>query len=81
MTVEHRAEEAMTLAEALPREMARVRDEVLPQYIALRGMPNVIVEPQIMMMRADLDAAAKALAEGDVVAMVRVYQSLKETTG
>jgi hypothetical protein len=29
------------------------------------------------MMRADLDAAAKALADGDVVAMLRVYQSLK----
>lgn len=71
----------MTLAEALPREMTRVRDEVLPQFIALRGMPNVIVEPQIMMMRADLDAAARALAEGDVVEMLRVYQSLKETTG
>ena len=70
-----------TLGEALPREMARVRDEVLPRYIALRGMRNVIVEPQIMMMRADLDAAAKALAEGDVVEMLRAYQSLKETTG
>lgn len=73
--------ENLTLGEALPREMARVRDEVLPQYIALRGMPNVIVEPQIAMMRAYLDAAAKALAEEDVVAMLRVYQSLKEITG
>ncbi len=70
-----------TLGEALPREMARVRDEVLPQYIALRGMPNVLVEPQIMMMRADLDAAAKAIAEGDVVAMLRAYWSLKKITG
>jgi hypothetical protein len=58
--------------------MARLRDEVLPQYIALRGMPNVIVEPQIMMMRASLDAAAKAMAEGDVVAMLRAYEDLKE---
>jgi hypothetical protein len=30
------------------------------------------------MMRADLDRAAKAMAEGDVVEMMRVYQSLKE---
>lgn len=81
MSQANRAAEVTTLGEALPREMARVRDEVLPQFIALRGMPNVIVEPQIMMMRADLDAAAKALAEGDVVEMLRVYQSLKETTG
>jgi hypothetical protein len=41
-------------------------------------MPNVIVEPQIMMMRASLDAAAKAMAEGDVVAMLRAYEDLKE---
>lgn len=70
-----------TLGDALPREMARVRDEVLPMYLQLRGMRNIIVEPQIAMMRADLDAAAKALAEGDVVEMLRVYHSLKETTG
>lgn len=74
-------ETSVTLGEALPREMARVRDEVLPLYLRLREMPNVIVEPQIMMMRKDLDDAAKALAEGDVVGMLRAYQSLKETTG
>lgn len=70
--------DGLTLGEALPREMARVRDDVLAHFIPLRGMPGVIVEPQIMMMQAELDAAAKALAEGDVVAMLRIYQSLKE---
>lgn len=73
--------ETVTLGDALPREMSRVRDEVLPLYLQLRGMPNVMVEPAIAMMRADLDAAVKALAEGDIVEMLRVYQSLKETTG
>jgi hypothetical protein len=29
------------------------------------------------MMRLDLDQAAKALAEGDVVAMLRAYEALK----
>ena len=71
-------EETVTLGDVLPREMARVRDEILPQYLALRGMPNVIVEPQIAMMRASLDAAAKAMARGDVVAMLQSYQDLKE---
>lgn len=66
-----------TLGEGLPREMARVRDEVLPQFLALRGMPNVIVEPQIAIMRAELDAAAKAMIEDDVVEMLRAYESLK----
>lgn len=77
----NRPEDPVTLADALPREMARVRDEILPQYISLRGMPNVIVEPQIMMMRADLDEAARAMAHGDVVAMLRSYESLKGYTG
>jgi hypothetical protein len=68
-----------SLAEELPREMARVRDDVIPAFESLRRMTNVIVEPQIAMMKADLDRATKALAEGDVVEMLRVYQSLKET--
>lgn len=63
-----------SLGEALPREMARVRDEVMPAYqsIGVEGMPA------LFMMRAELDAATKALAEGDVVAMLRAYESLKE---
>lgn len=62
-----------TLGEALPREMARVRDIILIylSYGIGGGTPAVI------MMRASLDAAAKALAEGDVVAMIRCYEDLK----
>ena len=71
-------EQAETLGDALPREMARVRDEVMPQYLALRGMPGVSVEPALTLMRASLDRAAKAMAEGDVAAMLRAYQDLKE---
>jgi len=63
------------LGEALPREMARVRDVVMPQYAEI-GAPGVFA---LAMMRADLDLAAKAMIEGDIVEMVRVYQTLKET--
>ena len=62
-----------SLGTALPREMARVRDEVMPAYLAIGGPGRFA----LAMMRADLDAAAKALAEGDVVEMIRVYESLK----
>lgn len=62
-----------TLGEALPAEMARVRDKVMPAYLAI-GPAGALA---LAMMRADLDAAAKALAEGDVVAMLRVHESLK----
>ncbi len=62
-----------TLGDALPREMARVRDEVMPPYIEI-GPPGQFA---LAMMRADLDRAAKAMAEGDVVEMLRVYQELK----
>ena len=61
-----------TLGDALPREMARVRDEVLPYYT-----PEVNGQFAAAMMRKDLDAAAKAMAEGDTIAMLRVYKSLK----
>jgi len=53
--------------------MARVRDKVLPHYAAIREGLFAVT-----MMRADLDRAAKALAEGDIAAMIEVYQSLKE---
>ena len=62
------------LGVALPQEMARVRDEVMPAYIEI-GPSGAIA---LALMRSDLDRAAKALAEGDVVEMLRVYESLKE---
>jgi hypothetical protein len=71
-------DEPVTLGDALPREMARVRDEILPMFLQMRGMPGVIVEPQIAIMRHDLDTAAQAMARGDVVQMLRSYQTLKE---
>ena len=49
----------------------------MPAYIELRGTPGVNVEPTLYLMRNDLDAAAKAMAEGDVVAMLRAYEALK----
>jgi hypothetical protein len=65
-----------SLGTALPAEMARVRDEVLPAYLEI-GQAGALAAT---MIRADLDVAAAALASGDVVQMVRVYQRLRETT-
>lgn len=62
-----------TLAGALPREMARVRDEVMPAYLEI-GAPGAFA---LMMMRRDLDRASKAMMGGDVVEMLRCYESLK----
>jgi hypothetical protein len=64
----------LTLGEALPREVARVRDKVMPEYLKI-GNSGAYA---LAMMRIDLDAAAKAMIEGDTVEMLRVYQSLKE---
>lgn len=63
-----------TLGDALPKEMARVRDKILPAYLEI-GPSGAFAAS---MMRQDLDAAAKAMIEGDVVKMVQVYESLKE---
>ena len=65
--------ETKTLGDELPREMARVRDKVMPVYQSI-GTAGALA---LAMMRADLDAAARAMAEGDVVAMLRAYESLK----
>jgi hypothetical protein len=62
-----------TLGTALPKEMARVRDEVMPAYIEI-GQSGIFA---LTMMRADLDRAAKAMIEGDVIEMLRAYESLK----
>ena len=66
--------EPVSLGEALPKEMARVRDHVMPAYIEI-GPPGAFA---MAMMRADLDRAAKAMAEGDLPAMIAAYQALKD---
>ena len=63
-----------TLGEALPKEMARVRDFILPTYLEI-GVAGMIA---VNSMRRDLDLAAKAMIEGDVVAMIGAYQALKD---
>jgi hypothetical protein len=66
--------EPTSLGEALPKEMARVRDVVMPAYIEI-GPAGAIA---LAFMRADLDKAATAMAEGDLPAMIAIYQVLKE---
>lgn len=63
-----------SVGEELPKEMARVRDVLMPRYQEI-GPAGVFA---IMMMRMALDKAAKALAEGDVVEIIRAYQELKD---
>lgn len=62
-----------TVGDALPREMARVRDVVMPPYIEIGPAGQFA----LALMRHDLDIAAKAMAEGDVVAMIGALQELK----
>jgi hypothetical protein len=64
----------VTLGDELPRQIARVRDEILPTYLEI-GPSGAFAAA---MMRADLDTASKAMIEGDVVAMLRVCKSLQE---
>lgn len=66
-----------SLAEALPEQQRRVRDKVLPTYESLRNMPQVNVEPAIFMLKQSLAYAEKAAASGDVAAMIRAYEDLK----
>lgn len=65
--------EIESLGTALPKEMARVRDKVMPIYIQI-GQPGILA---LSMMRNSLDAATKALAEGDIVGMIRAFEDLR----
>lgn len=62
-----------TIGDALPREMARVRDELMPLYREI-GNPGLFA---LGLMQIDLDKAAKALAKGDLIEMIRCYNALK----
>lgn len=68
-------ETTKSLGTALPAEMARVRDEVIPLYQEI-GPAGAL---GLSLIRKSLDEAARALAEGDVVAMIRAYETLKGT--
>lgn len=63
-----------TLGEALPKLMTKVRDEILPEYLAI-GPSGMLA---VTMMRHSLDAAQKAMISGDVVEMLKCYEDLKE---
>jgi hypothetical protein len=69
---------SQSLAEALPAEINRVR-ELQDQFKSLRGM--ALVEPQIAMMEADIQAGIKAAAEGDLTAMILSCTALQGWTG
>jgi hypothetical protein len=63
----------MSLGEALPKEMDRVRDEVMPAYQKIGPVGHFA----LMMMRDDLKKATEALASGDIQEMIRAYRCLK----
>jgi len=63
----------VTLGESLPLEIARVRDTVLPEYLAL-GDPGQFA---VALMRHALNLASTAMIEGDTCAMIKVHEALK----
>lgn len=63
-----------SLGEALPAEMARIRDVVMPAYQEI-GPAGAIA---MALMRNDLDMAAKAMIEGDLPSMIQAYKALKD---
>lgn len=69
-------QETETLADALPKEMARVR-EVLGHYKEI-GPAGAI---GAMFIGQDLQAADRAVMSGDVVAMLRALETLRGITG
>lgn len=63
-----------TLGDELPAQMARIRDVVMPAYRDIGPAGSFA----LAMMRRDLDLAAKAMAEGDLIGMVTACKALQE---
>jgi hypothetical protein len=62
-----------TLGEELPIEIKR-NQELKSVY---DGLPGGVGSFGSMMIQNDIDAAIKALADGDVIEMMKVYEKLK----
>ena len=65
------------LIQGLLKEIDRVTT-IRGQFEELRGMPHVIVEPQIALMTAVLKEAKDAIGIGDTIKMLSCYATLKE---
>jgi hypothetical protein len=63
-----------SLGTELPKEMTRIRDVLMPRYQEI-GPSGAFA---LAVMRRDLDLAAKAMAEGDLPAMISAYRALKD---
>lgn len=63
-----------SLAEAFPREQQRLRDLIQ----AYRDLPGGVGAFGALMIEQTLQAADRAAASGDVVAMIRSYQAMQE---
>ena len=70
------SQQTETLADALPKEMARVR-VVLGHYKEI-GPAGAI---GAMFIEQDLQAADRAVMSGDVVAMLQALEALRGVTG
>lgn len=62
-----------TLADALPQEIQRCQ-KLLQVYKSI----GPVGQFGYVMIQADINEAHKAMMEGDVVAMIRCYQKLKD---
>ena len=63
-----------SLGTALPAEMKRVREVLIPAHQSV-GPPGTMT---LMVMQYASTTAEKVLAEGDVVGMLRIYAKLKD---
>lgn len=66
-------ETTKSLAEALPEELARAR--MIQGYAKEIGPAGTFL---VAIIEADIQAAEKAMIEGDLPGMIAAYQSLKD---
>ena len=67
----------MNAQEKLLNEIERVT-RIRGHFEELRGMPNVVVAPQIAMMTASINAAKEAAASDDAIKVIQALADLGE---
>lgn len=65
------------LADALAAEIKRMNEEIIPCYVEIIPIAPMTALT-VAMMRREVQQAVEAAINGDVVAMMNFYQSLKE---
>lgn len=66
-----------SLAEAMPAKIREMNEVIIPAYVEIIPI-SPMTQIVVTIMRAQVHAATEALASGDVIAILRAYEDIKD---